>query len=233
MHHHSPCTAAWVYDCQVSGLYFWLQETPELSNQIPFQNSASIFCSIHLIFSISRHISFQSMENFFFLAVSSAQNTKGFPGNKRLANWKCGWSRCLRVPNTSSVPAVTFGRHPKAELSTVPGNFINGCAVLSWLWREADCRLSLPAGQVSHLAVVRMVISCTVETGWTWLGVSARSPLSHLCGLAGWVLRSAWFHLGTCCGLLLTIWVCKMMPFKHDWDRITPGLYVVWFVCKG
>lgn len=79
---------------------------------------------------------------------------------------------------------------------------------------------------------VLLVISCTVETGWTWPQVSARSPLSHLCGCTGWVLRSAWFHLGTRCGLLLTFWVCKMMPFKRDRDKITLGLYLVWFVCK-
>lgn len=120
---------------------------------------------------------------------------------------------------------------PRQDSQLSLGIFISWCALVSSIQGEAYWRLSLPAGQVSLVAVLRMVISCPVETGWTWPRVSARSPLSHLCGCAGWVLRSAWFHLGTCCGLLLTIWVCKTMPFKHDGDKITLGLYLVWFVC--
>lgn len=66
-------------DSQVSEFYFWQQEAPQLSNQIPFQNSLSVFCSVHLIFSIGRNISLQSMKIFFFLQLYSAQNAKGFP----------------------------------------------------------------------------------------------------------------------------------------------------------
>lgn len=80
--------------------------------------------------------------------------------------------------------------------------------------------------------VGRMVVPYAVETGWTWPPVSARSPLSHIWNLAGLNRRSAWFHLGTCCGLLLTIWLCKLIPFEHDQDKITLGLCLVWFVCE-
>lgn len=57
------------YDCQVSGFYFWPQETLQLGNPIPFQNPVSFFVLVHLIFSIGRHISFQSMKSVFLPAV--------------------------------------------------------------------------------------------------------------------------------------------------------------------
>lgn len=220
-------------DSQVSGFCFWLQETPPLGSPIPFQYDNAIFCSAHLIFPVSSHINFQSLQTSPLPpGICSAHIAEGFPGNKCPAKWKCGW--CPAVSPSPKQQLCACSSVYKGTEGWVPNCSYEFQRLCCWELNmgEAYSRLFLPAGQVSHLAIWRLVISCSVETGWTWPRGSARSPLSHLCGLAGWILSSAWFHLGARCGLLLTIWLCKMMPSEHDRDKITPGLYLVWFVCK-
>lgn len=121
-------------DYQMSGVYFWLQETLQLSNQIPLQNSVSMFCSVHLIFSIGRHISFQSIKNFFLPAAFSSE-CWGLPQEikTQLTGNMVSLMVHLSAPDSRFVLAVIFARlaaHSKAELSTVPWNFIN--CVLLW-----------------------------------------------------------------------------------------------------
>lgn len=63
--------------------------------QLPFQSSASIFSSVHLIFSTGVASASKAWRILVFSAIDSAQNTEGFPGNERCAKWKCVWSHSL------------------------------------------------------------------------------------------------------------------------------------------
>lgn len=135
-----------------------------------------------------------------------------------------------QVLDNGSVLAVFFVWHSEAKLSNVPWISLTG--VLFWVncgerpTGDGPCQLGRSPTWL-FWELLYPVLWKQDELGHE----CGPEPLSHLYGLAGWVLRSAWFHLG--CGLLLTMWVCKMILFKQNQDRITLELYLVWFVCKG
>lgn len=195
------------YACQVSDFYFWLQETPQLSNQIPFQNSVSIF--VLFIWSFAVVDRSTSKARFFPFGYILLKVLRASPGTTR----KCGWfhgtysSARQQVCACSHLCKTCYIHILRQSSQLSLGISLTGV----FLWakygerpvEDCPCQLDRSPSWLfwEWLCPVLLVISCTVETGRTWPQVwpDALCPI-YVAVLAGlWEVHDFIWELGVVC----------------------------------